>query len=429
MIDDDASKITPDSLKQKKSVWDMTKDRLDYVMEDLKISKGLKEYIKEPRKVVEVSVTVKRDKGDIDIFKGWRVQHNTNRGPAKGGIRYHPDANPDEIKALALLMTLKCAVTGIPFGGAKGGVAVDPKQLSMDELENLTRRYTFEIINIIGPERDIPAPDVGTNAQVMAWIMDTYSTDKGYAVPGVVTGKPIALGGSQGREEATGRGVVYSLLSALKVHKIDTTDMDIAVQGFGNVGSNAAKILHDLGFKIVAISDVDGAIYNKAGIDPHKAYKHAEEKGTVAGYRDAESMDRDGIFSVDCDVFIPAALENQIKKSNAGLIKARFIAEGANAPTTLDADKILNDRGIFIIPDILCNAGGVTVSYFEWVQGNLSYFWSKRKVDLSLRDIMEKAFYEVYELSTERKVDMRRAATILGVERVAEAVSLRGIYP
>jgi len=429
MIENDASKITPDSLKQKKSVWDMTKDRLDYVMEDLKISKGLKEYIKEPRKVVEVAVTVKRDKGDIDIFKGWRVQHNTNRGPAKGGIRYHPDANVDEIKALALLMTLKCAVTGIPFGGAKGGVAVDPKQLSQAELENLTRRYTFEIINIIGPERDIPAPDVGTNARVMAWIMDTYSTDKGYAVPGVVTGKPIALGGSQGREEATGRGVVYSLLSALKVHKIDSTDLNIAVQGFGNVGSNAAKILHDLGFKIIAISDVGGAIYNKSGIDPHKAYIHTEETGTVAGYRDAENMDRDDIFSVDCDVFIPAALENQIKKSNAGEIKARFIAEGANAPTTLEADKILNDRGIFIIPDILCNAGGVTVSYFEWVQGNLSYFWSKRKVDLSLRDIMEKAFYEVYQVSKERKVDMRRAATILGVERVAEAVELRGIYP
>ena len=416
-------------LKQKKTVWDMTKDRLDSVMDTLYLSEGLKEYITEPRKVVEVSVTVKRDKGGINIFKGWRVQHNTNRGPAKGGIRYHPDANLDEIKALALLMTLKCAVTGIPFGGAKGGVAVDPATLSKNELENLTRRYTFEIINIIGPEKDIPAPDVGTNARVMAWIMDTYSIDKGYSVPGVVTGKPIALGGSQGREEATGRGVVYSLLSALKVHQIDTTDLAIAVQGFGNVGSNAARILYDLGFKIVAISDAGGAIHNKAGIDPHKAFKHTEEAGTVAGYKDADTMGRDGIFEVDCDVLIPAALENQIKKSNAGLIKAKFIAEGANAPTTLEADRILNDKGVFIIPDILCNAGGVTVSYFEWVQGNDAYFWSKRKVDLSLRDIMEKAFYEVYEVSKERKVDMRRAATILGVERVAEAVELRGIYP
>lgn len=416
-------------LKQKKSVWDMAKERLSSVMETLNLSEGLKEYITEPRKVVEVSVTVKRDRGDIDIFKGWRVQHNTNRGPAKGGIRFHPDTNLDEIKALALLMTLKCAVTGIPFGGAKGDVAVDPATLTRNELENLTRRYTFEIINIIGPERDIPAPDVGTNARVMAWIMDTYSIDKGYAVPGVVTGKPIALGGSQGREEATGRGVVYSLLSALKVHQIDTTDLSIAVQGFGNVGSNAARILDGMGFKIVALSDAGGAVYNREGIDTQKAYSHTLETGTVAGFKDAETMDRDDIFEVGCDVLIPAALENQIKKSNAGLIKAKFIAEGANAPTTLEADRILNDKGVFIIPDILCNAGGVTVSYFEWVQGNDAYFWSKRKVDLSLRDIMEKAFYEVYEVSKDRKVDMRRAATILGVERVGEAVELRGIYP
>jgi glutamate dehydrogenase (NAD(P)+) len=415
--------------KQNKSVWDMTKERLDSVMETLHLSEGLKEYVKEPRKVVEVSVTVKRDKGGINIFKGWRVQHNTNRGPAKGGIRFHPDANLDEIKALALLMTLKCAVVGIPFGGAKGGVAVDPKELSRRELENLTRRYTFEIINIIGPEKDIPAPDVGTNSKVMAWIMDTYSIDKGYAVPGVVTGKPIALGGSQGREEATGRGVVYSILSALKVHQIDSTDLDIAVQGFGNVGSNAARILFDMGFRIVAVSDAGGAIYNKTGIDPHKVYDYVVKTGTVAGFKNAETMDRDGIFSVPCDIFIPAALENQIIKSNADLIKAKFIAEGANAPTTLEADKILNDKGTFIIPDILCNAGGVTVSYFEWVQGNDAYFWSKRKVDLSLRDIMEKAFYKVYEISRDRKVGMRKAATILGVEKVAEAVELRGIYP
>ena len=414
---------------QKKSVWDMARERLDAVMETLHLSEGLKEYIKEPRKIVEVSITIKKDSGDLGLYKGWRVQHNINRGPAKGGIRYHPDTNLDEIKALALLMTLKCAVVGIPFGGAKGGVRVDPGKLSPRELENLTRRYIFEIINIIGPERDIPAPDVGTNARVMAWIMDTYSIDKGYAVPGVVTGKPIALGGSQGREEATGRGVVYSILSALKVKHIDSTDLDIAVQGFGNVGSHAARILHNLGFSIVALSDVGGAIYNRNGIDPHRAYEHVLEKGTVAGYKKAETMDRDSIFSLPCDIFIPAALENQIKKSNADSIRAKFIAEGANAPTTLEADKILDDKGTFIIPDILCNAGGVTVSYFEWVQGNDAYFWSKRKVDLSLRDIMEKAFYEVYELAKKRKVGMRRAATILGVERVAEAVELRGIYP
>jgi glutamate dehydrogenase (NAD(P)+) len=413
----------------KKSVLDMALSRLDDAMGCIDISDGLKEYIREPRKSVEVSVTVKKDKGDIEIYRGWRVQHNTNRGPAKGGIRYHPDTNLDDIKALALLMTLKCAVVGIPFGGSKGGVAVDPSALSLRELENLTRRYTFEIINIIGPERDIPAPDVGTNAQVMAWIMDTYSMDKGYTVPGVVTGKPIELGGSLGREEATGRGVVYSVLSALKVNHIETTDLTVAIQGFGNVGSNAAKILYDLGFKIVAISDIGGTVYSKNGIDPYKAYEYAKGKGTVAGLKDAETLEREEIFNLPCNILIPAALGNQIKASNAGNIKARFIAEGANAPTTLEADRILQDRGIFIIPDILCNTGGVTVSYFEWVQGNDSYFWSKREVQLKLRDIMEKAFYEVYKISRDRKVDMRKAAMISGVSRVAEAVKLRGIYP
>lgn len=337
--------------------------------------------------------------------------------------------NVDEIKALAMLMTWKCAVVGIPFGGAKGGVVVDPSKLSMKELENLTRRYTFEIINSIGPEKDIPAPDVNTNSQIMAWIMDTYSIDKGYAVPGVVTGKPIALGGSLGREEATGRGCVYTILSALKVNGIDSTDMDVAVQGFGNVGSNAAKILHDLGFKIVAISDISGGLYNKNGIDPYDLLEYHQKNGTLTGYKKASSIPGEEIFSTDCDILIPAALENQIKKSNAALIKARFIAEAANAPTTPIADKILQDNGKFIIPDILCNAGGVTVSYFEWVQGNDAYFWSRRKVNLSLRDIMEKAFYSVYQISKDKKVNMRNAANILGIGTVAEAVRLRGIYP
>ena len=415
--------------KVKKSVWDMTLERLDESMDLLNLTPGLRKYLREPRKVLEVAVTVKMDNGDIDIFKGYRVQHNTNRGPAKGGIRYHQDVNVDEIKALAMLMTWKCAVVGIPFGGAKGGVVVDPSKLSMKELENLTRRYTFEIINSIGPEKDIPAPDVNTNSQIMAWIMDTYSIDKGYAVPGVVTGKPIALGGSLGREEATGRGCVYTILSALKVNGIDSTDMDVAVQGFGNVGSNAAKILHDLGFKIVAISDISGGLYNKNGIDPYDLLEYHQKNGTLTGYKKASSIPGEEIFSTDCDILIPAALENQIKKSNAALIKARFIAEAANAPITPIADKILQDNGKFIIPDILCNAGGVTVSYFEWVQGNDAYFWSRRKVNLSLRDIMEKAFYSVYQISKDKKVNMRNAANILGIGTVAEAVRLRGIYP
>lgn len=418
-----------EEIKIKKSVWDMTLERLDQSMDLLNLSDGLKKYLREPRKVLEVSVTVKMDNGDIDIFKGYRVQHNTNRGPAKGGIRYHQNVSLDEIKALAMLMTWKCAVVGIPFGGSKGGIKVDPTKLSLRELENMTRRYTFEIINIIGPKKDIPAPDVNTNAQIMAWIMDTYSIDRGYTVPGVVTGKPIELGGSKGREGATGRGCVYTVLSALKVNGIDSTDMDVAVQGFGNVGSNAAKILYDLGFRIVAISDISGGIYNKKGINPYRLIEHMKENGAVKDYKEAEDIPGDEIFGTKCDILIPAALENQINRSNADSIKARFIAEAANAPVTLNADEILSNKGIFLIPDILCNAGGVTVSYFEWVQGNLSYFWSEREVKLKLRDIMDNAFYKVYEISKNRKVDMRKAANILGIGEVAQAVKLRGIYP
>ena len=416
-------------VEKKNNVWEMTLKRLNGTMSLLNLKPGMKKYLCEPRKIIEVAVTVKMDNGDINIFKGYRVQHNTNRGPAKGGIRYHQDVYLDEIKALAMLMTWKCAVAGIPFGGSKGGVKVNPSELSKRELENLTRRYTFEIIQNIGPEKDIPAPDVGTNAQVMAWIMDTYSIDKGYGVPGVVTGKPIALGGSLGREEATGRGCVYSILSALKVSNIDTTNLKVVIQGFGNVGSNAAKILYDLGFKIIAVSDVRGGIYNKKGIDPYRVLKHVEKTGSVINYRESENIAGSKIFELDCDILIPAALENQITKGNASKIKAKIIAEAANAPTTPDADEILKDKDIFIIPDILCNAGGVTVSYFEWVQGRDAYFWSKRKVNLQLRDVMDKAFYEVYDIHKKNKVDMRTAASILGVGRVAEAVKLRGIYP
>lgn len=414
---------------KEKNLWEMTKERLDETMTVLDLKPGVVKYLREPRKVLEVSVPVKMDNGDIDIFKGIRVQHNTNRGPAKGGIRFHQDVNVDEVKALAMLMTWKCSLAGIPFGGAKGGVAVDPLKLSLKELENLTRRYTYEIITMIGPEKDIPAPDVGTNAQVMAWIMDTYSIAKGYMVPGVVTGKPIPLGGSQGREEATSRGAVYTILSALKVLGINASNLTCAVQGFGNVGSHAAKILFDLGFKIIALSDVRGAIYNKKGIDPYKVAEHLALKGSVVGYSEAESCNPDDFFALDCDILVPAALENVITEKNAPGIKARILAEGANAPTTPEADKILNENKIFIIPDILCNSGGVTVSYFEWVQGNDAYFWSKRKVNLQLREIMEKAFYETYDFSIKRKLNMRKAGLALAVSRVAEAMRLRGVYP
>jgi len=413
----------------KQSVWDMTLERLDSTMELLNLTPGVKKYLRQPRKVLEVAVTTKMDNGDIDIFTGYRIQHNTNRGPGKGGIRYHPDVTADEIKALALLMTLKCTVVGIPFGGAKGGIAVDPKKLSMQELENMTRRYTFEIINNIGPEKDIPAPDVGTNPQVMAWIMDTYSIDKGYAVPGVVTGKPIELGGSLGREYATSLGCVYTILSTLKVKGIDTTDLDVVVQGYGNAGYHCARILYDLGFRIIAVSDSQGAILNKKGLDPYKVLSHKDKTKSVKGYKGAQDIDNETLLTLKCDILIPAALENQITKSNAANVKAEIIAEAANAPITPKAEKILIESGIFVIPDTLCNAGGVTVSYFEWVQSNLSYFWSEREVKLKLRDIMEKAFYEVYKVSEARKVDMRTAAGLLAVERVAQAIKLRGIYP
>ncbi len=415
-------------MKEELNVWEMTLSRLDATMDVLDLKPGTVKYLREPRRILEVAVPVKMDNGDIDIFKGYRVQHNTNRGPAKGGIRYHQDVTLDEIKALAMLMTWKCSLVNIPFGGAKGGVVVDPSKISIKELENLTRRYTYELLPFIGPEKDIPAPDVGTNAQIMAWIMDTYSIAKGYVVPGVVTGKPIELGGSQGRTEATSRGAVYTLLAALKVLGINSSSLSVAVQGFGNVGSYAAKILYDLGFKIIALADVTGAIYNKNGIDPYKLSDFIKTDSLI-NYPEAEKTDPDKFFETKCDILIPAALENQITAKNAPLIKARILAEGANAPTTPDADPALKANNIFVIPDVLCNSGGVTVSYFEWVQGNDAYFWSKRKVNLQLRDIMEKAFYEVYNFSTKRKLDMRSSALALAVGRVAEAMRLRGVYP
>jgi glutamate dehydrogenase (NAD(P)+) len=410
-------------------LWQITLARLDEVMDILNLTCGIKKYLSKPRRTVEVAVTVKMDNGDIDIFDGYRVQHNTNRGPAKGGIRYHQDVTVDEIKALAMLMTWKCAVVNIPFGGAKGGVKVNPKKLSLRELENLTRRYTSELSLVIGPEKDIPAPDVNTNPQIMAWILDTYSIDKGFVVPGVVTGKPIELGGSEGRDEATALGCVYTIMLSLKSLKINNTNLDVVIQGYGNAGFNCAKMLFDLDFKIIAVSDSTGAIYNKKGLNPVKVLAYKNRTGSVKDYSNAENIAQEELLLVPCDILIPAALENQITKENASKIKTRIIAEAANGPTTIEADEILENGEIFIIPDILANAGGVTVSYFEWVQGNLAYFWSKREVNLKLRDIIEKAFFNVYETHKKRKIDMRKAALLIGVDRVARATSLRGIYP
>jgi len=411
------------------SIWTQNLSRLSYIADLISLDSGMLKYLSTPRKVQQVAVPVKMDNGSIDIFNGYRVIHNTSLGPAKGGVRYHPDVDLDEIKALALLMSLKCALANLPFGGAKGGVTVEPTKLSLDELENLTRRYTFELIPTIGPEKDIPAPDVGTNAQIMAWIMDTYSINKGYTVPGVVTGKPIALGGSQGREAATARGCVYNILAALKVLNYEKPNLKVAIQGFGNVGSNTAKILYDLGFNIVAISDVGGGVMNTKGINPYNLYQYVVEAKTVASYPEANPMDREEIFGVDCDIFVPAALENQITKTTAAMIKAKILAEGANAPTTQKAEEVLDDAGIFVIPDILANSGGVTVSYFEWVQGNDAYFWSKREVDIALKEVMDNAFNRVYKVHEEKNISMRDAAYLIAVGRIVEAVKLRGIYP
>lgn len=416
-------------MNQKRDIWQMSLKRLEDVSSMLNLSSGMLEYLKKPRKVLTVSVPVIMDNGNIKIFEGYRVQHNINRGPAKGGIRYHPEVTMDEIKALAMIMTLKCAVVDIPFGGAKGGVVVDPKELSTRELENLTRRYTFELIPMIGPEKDIPAPDVGTNAQIMAWIMDTYSTDKGYSVPSVVTGKPISVGGSLGREGATALGCVFTIEEALEVLGIKKGDLSVAVQGFGNVGKNVAIYLKDRGFRIIAISDSKGGVYNKKGLNIDKVCEIKDREGTVIHYEDADKISNKELLELKVDILVPAALENQITAENASNIKARIIAEGANAPTTTDADIILADKGIFIIPDLLANAGGVTVSYFEWVQDIQAFFWTEEEINSRLRRIMKKAFYQVYDTSVSRKMDMRTAAYTLSVDKVAEATRIRGIYP
>jgi glutamate dehydrogenase (NAD(P)+) len=357
------------------------------------------------------------------------VQHSTTRGPAKGGIRYHPDVTLDEIKALAMWMTWKCSVMGLPFGGAKGGIAVDPKKLSIGEEERLTRRYVSEILPLIGPERDIPAPDVNTNAQTMAWIMDTFSVNRGYPVPGIVTGKPIQVGGSQGRETATSRGLMYDVLFALKRLNKAPSGWSVAVQGFGNVGYWSAKLLHEADFKIVAISTSKGGIYNPKGLDPVKVNEHYRKTGAVVGYSGADIITNEELLQLKVDILVPAALENMITKDNADKIKAFMVAEGANGPTTPEADAILHDKGIIVLPDILCNAGGVTVSYFEWVQALQEFYWSEREVNLKLRDIMEKAFEAVYEQRMNRKINMRQAAYCVAVNRVVEAHRLRGLYP
>ncbi len=411
------------------NLWHNALELLDNVAKKINLDEVAHKRLSKCVRELTVSIPVRLDNGSFEVFTGYRVQHNTHRGPTKGGIRFHPDVTLDEVKALAMLMTWKCAVVGIPYGGAKGGVICEPSKMSIGEIERLARRYTSEIIMMIGPEKDIPAPDINTNPQVMAWIMDTYSMDKGYVVPGVVTGKPISVGGSQGREEATGRGVTYTTLNTLKHFNMDIENTSIVIQGYGNVGGATAELLYKEGCKIIGVGDVYGSIYNPQGLDIEKLGEHLANTGSVAKYKDADPIENKDLLELKCDVLIPAALEGQIKEDNAEKIKAKIIIEAANGPVTPGADNILKQKGIYVVPDILANAGGVTVSYFEWVQGLQSYFWSKREVNLKLRDIMTKAFYDVLAISKKENVDMRMAAYMLAVGRVAEAIKIRGLYP
>ena len=385
--------------------------------------------LREPRRELTVHFPVHMDDGSVRVFTGYRVQHNLGRGPAKGGIRYHQDVSRDEVKALAMWMTWKCAVVGIPYGGGKGGVIVDPKKLSIREVEALTRRFFTEIEILIGPEKDIPAPDVNTNAQIMAWMMDTYSMHAGYTVPGVVTGKPISLGGSEGRNEATARGTVFCIIEAARHLGLELKKARVAVQGFGNAGSIAATLISAEGSTVVAVSDSTGGIHNAAGLDIARVIAWKKEHGTVQGFPGAIDVSSSDVLTVDCDILIPAALENQITADNADDVKARLIAEAANGPTTPEADQILWKKSKFMIPDILCNAGGVTVSYFEWVQDLNRDHWSEAVVNEKLKEIMVKAFTSVLAIARREQVDMRTAAYLLAVERVADAMQMRGLYP
>lgn len=410
------------------NVYEMALYNFDQAADQLELDQDIRAMIKYPAGIHIVPVPVRMDDGHIKHFEGFRVQHNNARGPFKGGIRYHPNVTLEEVKALATWMTWKCAVVNIPFGGGKGGVVCNPKTLSFRELGHLTRRYTNAILPVIGPDRDIPAPDVGTNSQVMAWIMDTYTMTKGYPVPAVVTGKPLSLGGSLGRNEATGRGVMYTISSACRRIHIDR-DASVVVQGFGNAGSVAAGLLRDAGYRIIAVSDSSGAIFNKRGLNIPELFRYKEKTGSVAGFPETEPITPEELLELRCDILIPAALENVIDGHNAHKIKAKIIAEAANGPVTPEADRILEKEGVFIIPDILCNAGGVTVSYFEWVQDLQNLFWEADDVYERLAGTMKKSFENVYEISSKRKVSMRVAANMLGIGRVAEATKLRGLYP
>ena len=404
--------------------------QFDQAAEAMKLDPNLRERLKLPQRSMVVSLPVRMDDGRVEVFTGYRVQHDSARGPCKGGIRYHPGVNLGEVAALAMWMTWKCALAGLPYGGAKGGIQVAPKKLSRAELQRLTRRYAAEIFPLIGPDKDVPAPDVGTDAQVMSWIMDTYSQQVGYAVPGVVTGKPLSLGGSLGREEATGRGVVYVTLEALRHLNLPIEQATVAIQGFGNVGSHTALIMQQQGARVVAVSDVSGGIYNANGLDvPELIRRYRGRDQTLRDTKLGDAITNDELLQLDCTVLVPAALSEQITDKNAARLRCRILAEGANGPTTLDADRILEEKGVFIIPDILANSGGVIVSYFEWVQDLQRFFWSATDIQRRLQDIITSAFQRTLHFSTERRTSMRMAALMSGIDQVAQAHLERGLYP
>ena len=416
------------SLDQEINPWEAQSARFDFAARKLNLDEGLWKLLRTPARELIVHFPVTMDNGHIEIFTGFRVQHNIARGPAKGGIRYTPDVTLDEVRALASWMTWKCAVVNIPFGGAKGGVICDPKKLSQGELERITRRYTSEIIDFIGPEKDVPAPDMNTNEQTMAWIMDTYSMHVGRTVTSVVTGKPINIGGSRGRLEATGRGVRVACDESLRHLSLSREGCRVVVQGFGNVGSHTARLMHESGYKIVGIAEKDGGLYNANGLDIHQLLEYKYRNNTTLGFRGAEAMPSEELFESECEILIPAAMENVITSRNADRLKARIVVEGANGPTTAVADEILTEKRIFVVPDILANAGGVTASYFEWVQDRQGYFWKEAVVNEQLETILRDSFDDVVRYAEAHNVNNRIAAYMLAIDRVSSTIKQRGIY-
>ena len=416
------------ALEQEINPWESQAARFDQAAKKLNLDEGLCKILRQPNREIIVHIPVMMDTGKMEVFTGFRVQHSIARGPAKGGVRYSPDVTLDEVRALASWMTWKCAVVNIPFGGAKGGIICDPKKMSQTELEKLTRRYTAELVEFIGPEKDVPAPDMGTNEQTMAWMMDTYSMHMRQTVTAVVTGKPISMGGSRGRLEATGRGLMVACDEALKKLNMNREETRVIVQGFGNVGSNAARLMHDAGYRIIGVAEWDAAIYNRNGLDINALVEHRQRDHTISGFPESEKVNPAELLVTDCDILMPAATENQITTQNAGDVKARILCEGANGPTTAAADDILSEKRVFVIPDILANAGGVTASYFEWVQDRQGYFWKESVVNEQLEHIMRSSFDDVVRFAETHNVNNRLAAYMLAIERVASTIRQRGIY-